>query len=318
VIVYTLKRLALAVSLVWAVSFGAFVAFGLSFDPLYQLNLCGDSCKKQRDALAAQYHLHDPILSRYWRWLTGLFHNGFGHSVYPSFFSSSTAIDPGLFRALGVTAQLMASALVLTVLFAVAIGVASARRPGSALDVLLRVFAYVSWSLPTFLTGVLLTRWLGPTGWFYGGSPGGGVVHWIRQMTLPAVTLSLGLVGLYCRYVRTATISELHQPYAVVARAKGLSETRVAYRHALRNALVPFVSVLSLDVAAIVGASLAADWVFGMHGLAFFFFQSISRADPFTLTAIVVVTGCVVAAFTLLGDLVVGRLDPRARAAGVD
>lgn len=313
-IAYALNRLLFAVSLVWAVSFGAFVAFGLSFDPIYQLNVCGDPCKTERDRLVAQYHLHDPILDRYWIWFKGLFHDGFGHSVHPAFFSSTTAIDPGLFHSLGVTAQLMAAGLVLTVLFAVVVGVVSARRPGSAVDLVIRVFAYISWSLPTFLTGVLLIRWLGPTGWFYGGPPGGGVVHWIRQMALPAVTLSLGLVGLYSRYVRTATISELHRPYAVVARAKGLSETRVAYRHALRNALVPFVSVLSLDIAAIVGASLAADYVFGMGGLADFFVRSISRADPFTLTAIVVVIGCVVAVFAVLSDLVVVLLDPRTRA----
>jgi peptide/nickel transport system permease protein len=133
-------------------------------------------------------------------------------------------------------------------------------------------------------------------------------------MTLPAVTLSLGLIGLYSRYVRTATLTELQRPYVTVARAKGLRESRVTLRHLLRNAVGPFVSVLALDISAIVGASLAADWVFGLGGLAAFFYNAIQISDPFALTAVVVVIAIVVAVFMLLSDLALGWLDPRVRA----
>jgi len=318
---YALKRLALAVSLVWAVSFVAFVAFGLSFNPFYSLNLCGGSCKAQRDALAAEFHLHDPILDRYWLWFTGLFHHGFGNAAIVSYGGNTVrAIDPPLWRAAGITAQLMATSLVLTVLASVLLGVVAARRPGSGIDVVLRLLAYLTWSMPTFLTGVLLARWFAPTGWFIvPGIPGGGLLPWVRAMTLPAVTLSLGLIGLYSRYLRTALLSELQRPYAVVARSKGLTESRVTLRHALRNSLIPFVSVLSLDISAIVGASLAADYIFFRGGgLAGFFLNSLGRADPFILTAVVVVIAGVVAVFSLLTDLAVGWLDPRVRAGSGD
>jgi peptide/nickel transport system permease protein len=309
---YALRRLARFVFLVWLVSFGSFVAFGLAFDPLYGLALCGDSCKGQRDALIAKFHLHDPILQRYWYWLNGLAHHGFGSQVFGGFGLPGAEIDPALFRAAAVTFQLMVAGLVLTVIFSVLIGVVSARRHGRFADVTLRLFTYVTWSLPTFLIGVLFLRWLYPLGWFYAGrAPGGGFLPWIRTMTLPAVTLSLGLVGLYSRYVRTATLTELQRPYATVARAKGLRESRITIRHVLRNALGPFVSVLALDVGAIVGASLATDWVFGMRGLASYFYASMQAADPFSLTAVVVVIAIVVSAFMLVSDLAVGWLDPR-------
>ena len=315
---YVFRRLALALSLVWAVSFVAFVAFGLSFNPAYSLNLCGDSCKTQRDAVVAEFHLHDPILYRYWLWFSGLFHHGFGNAAIVSFGPVTIRkIDPDLWRAAGVTGQLMATSLLLTVLLSVLVGVVAARRPGTAVDATLRALAYLTWSMPTFLTGVLLSRWLGPTGWFFiPGIPGQGFVNWVRAMTLPALTLSLGLVGLYSRYLRTALMSELHRPYAVVARSKGLGEGRVTVRHALRNSLIPFVSVLSLDISAIVGASLAADYIFFRGaGLAGYFLFSLGRADPFVLTAVVVVIAVVVAVFTVLSDLLVGWLDPRARTA---
>ncbi|MGH3050293.1 MAG: ABC transporter permease subunit, partial [Gaiellaceae bacterium] len=178
----------------------------------------------------------------------------------------------------------------------------------------LRVFAYATWSLPTFLVGVFFLRWLVPHGWFYiGRYPGGGFVSWIRTMTLPAVTLSLGLIGLYSRYVRTATLTELRRPYVTVARAKGLRESRVTVRHLLRNAAGPFVGVLALDISAIVGASLAADWVFSIGGLASYFYNSLQITDPFALTAVVVVIAIVVAVFMLLSDLLLAWLDPRVR-----
>lgn len=311
---YALRRLAFAVSLVWGVSFAAFVAFGLSFDPLWQFALCRPKCDPERNALIVKFHLHDSILHRYWLWLSDLPRHGFGQPAVPQYGFQHSEIGGPLLRAAGVTAELLALGLALTIVFSILIGVVAARR-GGAIDAVLRLLAYVSWSLPTFMTGVLLALWLTPTHWFLSGTtPGGGVLHWLRTMALPAITLSVGLIGLYSRYVRSAMSTELHRQYAVVARAKGLRESRVAYRHALRNSLVPFVSVLSLDLGAVLGACFAAEWVFGLGGLATYFIRSMSNADPFILTAIMAMVGVVVAVFWLVADLLVGWLDPRIRA----
>lgn len=315
---YVLRRLALAVSLVWGVSVAGFIAFALTFDPLWQLRTCGTPpCQAQIAHLTVKYHLNKPVLERYWFWISDLARHGFrGIGGAP--------VTSQLLHSTEVTAELMAAALAVTALFAVIVGVASARRPGRPLDVVLRTLAYVSWSLPSFLVASLALRWLGPKGWFdFGGvnvyGVGGQVSHvtgfvsWIRIMTVPVLTLSLGLIGLYSRYVRTALLTELHRPYAVVARGKGLTEKRVAYRHALRNALPPFVSVLSLEIGAILGASLAVDYIFQMGGLASFFLGALTQsADPYTLTAVVVAASAVVALLMVVADLAVGWLDPRA------
>jgi peptide/nickel transport system permease protein len=168
--------------------------------------------------------------------------------------------------------------------------------------------------MPTFLIGVLLIRSLGPTHWFDIGLRGSGFVNWLRWISLPSLALALGLVGLYSRYIRSAMLVALRQPYSTVARGKGLGERRVLLHHALRNSLIPFVSLLSLELGAVVGASLATDYVFNMGGLAALFLHSIGQADPFVLTAILVVIAGVVAVFVFLGDLAIGWLDPRARA----
>jgi peptide/nickel transport system permease protein len=106
---------------------------------------------------------------------------------------------------------------------------------------------------------------------------------------------------------------ELGRPYITVARAKGLSERRVLVRHALRNSLVPVTALLSLELGGVVGASLAADGVFRSGGLASVFLGALGNADPFQLTAVVVMSAVVVCGFTFVGDLAVGLLDPRVR-----
>jgi ABC-type dipeptide/oligopeptide/nickel transport system permease component len=313
---YVLRRLLLAVSMVWAVSFGAFVAFGLSFDPSYPRNLCTDeACRQQWQQVIDEFHLHDPILRRYWLWLSGLPRHGFGSSVFGRFGGGSGYdIGPDVWHSTWVTAQLLGVALVLVVVASVAVGVVSARLADSPLDWGVRLLAYVAWSIPAFLLGVLLVEGLGSTHWFEIGQRGSGVGGWLRWISLPALALALGLIGLYSRYIRSAMLVSLRQPYAVVARAKGLPEHQVVFGHALRNSLIPFVSVLALDLGAIVGASLAIDWVFSMNGLASLFLHAVGQADPFVMTAILVVIAAVVATFIFLADLLAGWLDPRLRA----
>ncbi|HZT95057.1 MAG TPA: ABC transporter permease [Gaiellaceae bacterium] len=323
---YVIRRVALALSLVWAVSFFGFVAFALTFDPLWQQRMCGAPCAHQVKVLTVQYHLNKPVLERYWIWLSDFVGHRFSFRGIGGF-----PINAQLLDAAKVTTELMACALLVTAIFAVVVGVASARRAGRPLDYLLRTLAYMSWSLPAFLVASVAVRWVVPSvGWFLLGvtaglPPGavaqgaparaGGFVIWLRGMTLPVLTLSLGLIGLYSRYVRTALLTELHRPYAVTARSKGLTETRVAYRHALRNALPPFVSVLSLEIGAILGASLAIDYVFYMGGLASYFLGGLTQAaDPYVLTAVVIVASCIVVLFMLVSDLAVGWLDPRTAA----
>ncbi|HET7571748.1 MAG TPA: ABC transporter permease [Gaiellaceae bacterium] len=320
---YLVRRLVLALATLLALSFGSFVAFGTSFDPTYQFNLCGsEECKQQRAQIVAEYHLHDPILSRYWRWLSGFFHHGFGTST------GGFPIWPGLEHALESTAELLAAALVLTLLASLAIGIVSALRPRSGVDVVLRFAGYLSWSIPTVLIAVLLRRWLAPTG-IIGGSVApiqvqgitvlsdgpAGFTGWLARFTLPAVAVALGLTGLYSRYLRSALAVALAQPHVVVARGKGLPERVVVLRHALRTALVPLVSLVSLDVGAAVGATLVADVVFPTRGLGTMLLGTLKSDDPFELTAILVCLGATVLAATFLGDLAIAALDPRTRSA---
>ena len=134
-------------------------------------------------------------------------------------------------------------------------------------------------------------------------------------MTLPALTLAVGFVGAYSRYLRSSLLVSLQQPYAWVARGKGLSEREVVRRHALRNALVPFTAVMAFDFGAVVGASIAVDYVFNLGGLASLVINGLTIADPFVIVGAIVVTAAIVVLFGIVGDVVCGWLDPRIRLA---
>ncbi|HEY2543056.1 MAG TPA: ABC transporter permease [Gaiellaceae bacterium] len=328
---YVLRRLLLAVSVVAAVSFAAFVGFGLSLDPSFPLAFQ----PRDRAVVQAYYHLRDPILSRYAHWVAGLVHHGFGLTVSTDvggaplrLQSLGEPIGPQLLHAAEVTAALVALALVFVAVGSTAVGVFTAQRRRFHSDVGVRSLAYLGAAVPTFLLGDLLLRAYAPhvtatfvrgkgyvltttTGWFLLGPPTGGVLDWLRHLFLPSLTLAIGLIGIYARYLRSAMTVELARPYVMVARGKGLSERRVLLRHVLRNSLVPVASILTLELGGIIGASIAADGIFDSGGLASVFLGALGHADPFQLTAIVVVSAVVVCGFTLAGDLFVGVLDPR-------
>jgi peptide/nickel transport system permease protein len=334
---YVVRRVGLTLFTLLTVSFVAFCGFGVSIDPSSPLRLSPD--QRPRHAVVAYYHLEDPILSRYWRWAKNFVHHGFGSPVSTQVQDNRVVTEgiepiwPGLSHSVWISAQFIAFGLLIVVVLSVALGVFSARRPGSLADGVVRLLTYASWSVPTFLIAFFMRKWIlegqsvsnflyGPNAASHGdarvfliGPPTGGFVNWFQHMTLPAFALALGLVGVYARYIRTSMLASLQQTYAVVARAKGLSDGQVVRKHALRNSLIPFVSALSLEIGAVVGASLAADWVFGLGGLASYTIQALGRSDPFQMTAVVVVLSGIVLVFVTVADLAVGWLDPRARIA---
>jgi peptide/nickel transport system permease protein len=247
-----------------------------------------------------------------------------------------------LMRPLGHTAALLACTFLLVVVFALFIGVVSAVRAGSFVDVVLRGFAYGAWAVPAFLLALIiqkvgsiiyahlgaqplpLSTWPGTcyiplTGGFsnadcsvHGFAYAGDVA---KTLVLPSIALATSFIGLHARYIRSSLLAALDAPYTVTARAKGLPERSVVLRHALRTSLIAFVSALFLDFGSIFGAAVAVDWIFQLQGLGSSFMIAIGseRVDPMATQMILVVTAALVLVASLLGDIVVSILDPRVR-----
>jgi peptide/nickel transport system permease protein len=210
------------------------------------------------------------------------------------------------------------------VLLSVAIGTFAARRAGRPSDVVVRAVTYSTWSIPAFLLALLLQELFARLAlrhhWqplYVVGVPGPEagtgfhfVLDWIRHLTLPVVSLAVGFVGAYSRYVRSAMLVSLGAAYTTTARAKGLTERRVTVGHALHNSLIPFVNVLAFDFGAIFGASLAVDFVFDQHGLASFLVQGLFNSDPYEVEPVILIAAGIVLLSRAFAGVVTARLDP--------
>jgi peptide/nickel transport system permease protein len=332
VLVYVLRRLAIAALVLVGVSFVSFTVFAAPLDPTWKF---GPGFDPDREALKEQFHLNEPAVEQWWLWAKGTLTGDFEATRTVCFGSGGSGchhveIWPRVWPALAHTALLAGLSVILIVVLSLLIGTIAARAPGSRLDVFLRTGSYITWAIPTFVLAVLLQLLMRHLALTYDFEPfpvtgrpipgeAGTGLHfigvWAQHLALPVLTISLGFIGYYSRYIRSAMLLSLGEPYVTTARAKGLRERRVLVRHALRNSLIPFVSLLTHDFGALIGASLVADYIFDQRGLASSLLAAVYNSDPFEVQPLVLVGATCVVLFSLFGDLVASQLDPRIRLA---
>ncbi|CAN7310705.1 ABC transporter permease [Variovorax sp. LjRoot178] len=224
---------------------------------------------------------------------------------------------------LGPTLALVGVALMASVIAGVLLGVASARRPHGVTDTVLSALATLGYSAPMFWTALMLIvmfgvhlEWL-PIGGLSDVSAGHrGPRLWLdylHHLVLPALTLSIYYVAVYARLARASMIETLAEDYIRTARAKGAPEGRVIFGHALRNAVVPVLTMLGLQSSALLGGSIVVETVFGWPGLGQLSYEAIKSRDIPVLLAVLLFSGILVVLANLLVDVVQARLDPRVR-----
>jgi peptide/nickel transport system permease protein len=282
-----------------------------------------------------------PVLPTYWRWLRGL---PSGHSLTHGL---EGPILPTLLPSLAHTLVLLGVTLVLVVVFSLLAGTLAAVSQGSLLDLLLRGSSYLAWGIPAFLLALIVQQTVNTLGGAHGLGPfpiagwpgscptglgidagtitpcpaaGTGLrylVNVARYVTLPAFALTVGFVGLHSRYLRSSLAASLNSPYITTARAKGLPERQVVLRHALRNSLGTFVAALLTDFGAIFGAAMAVDWIFQLNGLGSLFIREVNpnipALDAYAVQLLLLLTGALLLAASVLSELAVALLDPRTR-----
>jgi peptide/nickel transport system permease protein len=216
------------------------------------------------------------------------------------------------------TFELMGSALCLSLLIGVAIGVLSAVKRGSLLDHATTVAAMVALSLPTFWFGLLAIFIFAQTlGWLPAGgnhsTDGGGFLDALRHLILPVAVLALVLVAQWSRYTRSYMLEILNQDFIRTARAKGLRPSRVLANHALRAALVPLITLGGLQLPLLVGGALVTETVFSWPGMGLLFVNALGTRDYPVLMAILMVGAFVVVLGNLIADILIALVDPRAK-----
>jgi peptide/nickel transport system permease protein len=249
-----------------------------------------------------QYHLNDPIWKRLGYYLDQLAHGDLGYS-----YLTDQSVTQAILTRLPVTAALAATAVVLWMLMAVPLGVLTAKYRGRWFDRGVLVAATLSLSLPSFWLARMLQYSLAyKLGWF----PVAGF-RGFASLLLPGTTLALLFVGYYARLIHTNMVEVLDSPYVRSARAKGLSEATVLFRHALPNALIPVVTILGMDVAALLGGVLFTENVFALPGIGTLAVQSVFNLDVPMIMGTVLLSATLVVTANLVVDILYRWIDPR-------
>lgn len=312
---YILRRLLIAVPSLLGISVVLFTVLALApGDPFEELATNPNVPPEVRLALRAKFGLDDPIWQRYFHWLTAMLHGDWGFS-----FISRVDVDQLILQRLPVTLVIIGASQVLALLVALPVGIYSAARPYSWFDRIASSLAFVGFSLPTFFTGLLFIllfsitlNWLPfvyraditATGWAW---------WWehIRQSIMPVMVLGLFQGASWTRYVRSSVLDVIRLDYVTTARSKGLKERVVILKHVVRNALIPVVTLVALQMPAVFGGAIVTEQIFRIPGIGSLLIDAILRNDTPVVMAVTFVFACLVIVFNLIADLLYGWLDPR-------
>ena len=273
-----------------------------------------DATPEQREALTRRFGLDQPVPVRYVQWLTGALHGDLGTSL-----SSNEPVTFRIGQRLPNTLLLAGTALVVSILVGIPMGVVAALRRNSLPDFVVATVSVLGLSVPAFWLGIILiltfsvSLRLLPSSGIASSGDEGDLGDRLQHLVMPALVLSTTVLPYVVRFTRSALLDVLHQDYVRTATAKGLSRAGVVYGHALRNALVPVVSIIGTQVPRLVGGSVVTEAVFGWPGMGRLAVEAASGRDYPLSVGITVIVAAVVVSSSLVVDLAYTWLDPRIR-----
>jgi peptide/nickel transport system permease protein len=312
---YLVRRLLIAIPSLIGISIVLFTVLALApGDPFGELATNPNVPPAVRAALRVKFGLDDPIAIRYLRWLTAMLHGDWGFS-----FVSRVDVDKLILQRLPTSLFVIGSSQVLALMIALPVGIYAATRPYSIFDQIANTLAFIGFSLPTFFTGILFILvfsvylgWL-PSVYQSDVSATGWQWYWehVRNAAMPVAVLGLFQGASWTRFVRSAMLDVIRLDYVTTARAKGLPERVVVIKHVVRNALIPVVTLVALQMPAVFGGAIITEQIFRIPGIGSLLISSILANDTPVIMAVTFVFACLVILFNLLADLIYGSLDPR-------
>jgi peptide/nickel transport system permease protein len=312
---YLLRRLVTALPVLMGISVVLFTLLALApGDPFSELATNPNVPPEVRMNLRVQFGLDDPVAVRYVRWFSSMLRGDWGFS-----FVSRVNVDQLILQRLWTTLFVLGSAQILALLVAVPVGVLSARYPYSIFDQCVTTLALIGFSLPTFFTGLLFILlfsiqldWLP---FIYRADIQETGLRWLwenlKQGIMPITVLGLFQGAQLTRFVRSAVLDVIQLDYIRTARSKGLAEKKTLVKHVVRNALIPVVTLLAIQVPQIFTGALVTEQIFRVPGIGSLLISSILSNDTPVVMGVTFVYAALVVVFGLLADLLYGWLDPR-------
>ena len=315
---YIIRRLLQAIPLLFLISIFMFALIHLMPGGPDQVIFNPHLSPQGRADLRAHFGLDAPIPIQYLKWLGNALTFNFGFS-----FGTNQPVSQRIAERFPNTLELFSLALGLALILAIVLGVLAAVRQGTITDYTLTTISYFGIAMPIFLFGLfaqeifgVLLHWLPTSGTQtlgYTFSPIDTVFDRLRYLILPVLVLSISFIAGWSRYMRSSMIEVVKQDYMRTARAKGVGPVRVLVGHALRNAVIPLITVVALDFGAVAGGATITEGVFAWPGVGQLFFQSLEIRDYPVLLALLMISAVFVISFNLIADILYAVMDPRIR-----
>jgi peptide/nickel transport system permease protein len=325
---YIIRRLLQAVLLLFVLSIALFLLIHAIPGGPERVFFAPRMSLAQRQALVHKYGLDRPLYVQYLSWLTGVLHGDLGTSI-----SDLQPVSSDIWSRVPATLELFAAALSFALVIAILFGVIAAVRQYSFTDYTLTTFSYFGISMPIFWFGLILQQLFGVTllpffyntfGWRWpifgrvapdtsGFSTLQLLASYAVHLILPMLVLSLLFIAQWSRYLRSSMLDTVKQDYVRTARSKGLSSRSVFFRHALRNALIPFVTVVAIDFGGIASGAVITETVFAWPGIGLLFIDALNDRNYPVLLAMLLIGATSVITFNLIADVLYGVIDPRIR-----
>ncbi|GJM81427.1 ABC transporter permease [Paenibacillus timonensis] len=261
--------------------------------------------------------LDQPVPIQYIRWVGDLLQGDFGYT-----FKNHLPVADLLWPRVGNTMILMGAAWLLTLIIALPWGIYNSTKQYGLSDQTSSFLSYIGFAMPTFWFGILLQQWFSlgldwlPLSDMHTRGKENSIADLLMHLVLPITVLSLGSLAAYIKYARASMLEVLEMDYIRTARAKGVKERKVVFRHALRNALIPIITILGLDLPSLVAGAVLTESVFNWPGMGRFFVDMAIAREYSVLMAITIVTSVVVVAGNLLADILYAIVDPRVKLGG--
>jgi peptide/nickel transport system permease protein len=309
---YIFKRVLLAIPTLIGVTIGIFLMVRLLPGDIIDILFGGDltASEEVKDRAREQLGLNGSYPEQYWRWISGVVQGDFGFSLRNTEPVSTVILD-----ALPITLELMILALLIAVLVGVPLGVLSAVKRDSAHDYAARVGGLVGVSIPSFWLATLLLLftsralgWVPPLNYI---SPFDDPIGNLSQFILPALSISVFTMAIVMRMVRATMLEVLGQDYVRTARAKGVNRRTVISRHALRNALIPVITIVGFEIGVLIGGAAIVEIIFGLPGIGYVLLQAIFGRDYPVIQAATLLIAFIFIFANLLVDVLYGVVDPR-------
>ncbi|HKF61413.1 MAG TPA: ABC transporter permease [Dongiaceae bacterium] len=307
---FILRRIAIAVPLLLIVSFGVFALVHLApGDPARALLGARPSDPATLAAIREQYHLNDPFIVQYAKWLWQVLHGDLGRSI-----QSSQPVTAAIAQRVGLTVFIgtMSTAIVLGL--GILLGMLAGFRRGTRLDRGMVMFGVFGISSPPFVTGIFLLYLFGVVlGWFPTYGAGRGFFDRFWHLILPSLALALSVMAIVVKITRTSVIQELDKDYVVFARARGLNPAQVIFGYVLRNALIPVVTAAGIIIVGLIANAIYVEVTFALPGLGFLTVEAVHNRDIPLIQGTALFLSAFVILLNLIVDLAYVLIDPRIR-----